>query len=113
MSPSVPRPAANNRKEHSPHRKTGGGFPLLTTSWKKDKISLIWIKPNAGAVPLYKQKGENVMKRHFNLYYLFWEEKEQLKLSQEKSAEIWSIIEAFFCALKKIQPTLPMDKEEG
>ena len=86
---------------------------MLTISWKKDKISLIWVKPNAGVVPLYKQKGENVMKKHFNLYYLFLEEKEQQKLSKEKSAEIWSIIEAFFHALKKTQPALPMDKEEG
>ena len=53
------------------------------------------------------------MKKHFNLYYLFLEEKEQQKLSKEKSAEIWSIIEAFFHALKKTQPALPMDKEEG
>ena len=72
----------------------------------------MWIKPNAGVVPLYKQKGENVMKKHFNLYYLFLEEKEQQKLSKEKSAEIWSIIEAFFHAVKRTQQALPMEKEE-
>ena len=51
------------------------------------------------------------MKR-FNLYYLFLEEKEQLKLSKEKSAEIWQIIEAFFHAVKRTQQALPMEDEE-
>ena len=90
----------------------GRGFPLLTSARKKDRISLIWIKPTAGSVPLYKQKGGNAMKKRFNLYYLFLEEKEQLKLSKEKSAEIWKIIEAFFHSLKKTQQALPMEKEE-
>lgn len=89
------------------------GVLLLTTVGKKDKISLIWIKPTAGNVPLYKQKGGNTMKKRFNLYYLFLEEKEQLKLSKEKSAEIWNIINAFFQALKKTQQALPMDEKEG
>ena len=84
---------------------------MLTSAGKKDKISLIWIKPKAGVVPLYKQKGGNAMKR-FNLYYLFLEEKEQLKLSKEKSAEIWQIIEAFFHAVKRTQQALPMEEEE-
>ena len=53
------------------------------------------------------------MKKRFNLYYLFQEEKEQLKLSKEKSAEIWEIINAFFQALSKNQPALPMDEKEG
>lgn len=52
------------------------------------------------------------MKKRFNLYYLFLEEKEQLKLSKEKSAEIFMLIEAFFHALKRIQPALPMDEKE-
>jgi hypothetical protein len=53
------------------------------------------------------------MKKRFNLYYLFFEEKEQLKLSKEKSLEIWLIIETFFHALKKTQPALPMEEKEG
>lgn len=61
---------------------------------------------------LDKQKGGEAMKKRFNLYYLFLEEKEQLKMTKEKSAEIWMIIEAFFHALKKTQPALPMKKEE-
>lgn len=59
-----------------------------------------------------KQKGGEAMKKRFNLYYLFLEEKEQLKLSKEKSAEIWTIVEAFFHALKKTQPALPTDEKE-
>ena len=31
---------------------------MLTTFGKKAKISLIWIKPETGAAPLYKQRGE-------------------------------------------------------
>ena len=58
-------------------------------------------------------KGGNAMKKRFNLYYLFQEEKEQLKLSKEKSSEIWEIINAFFQALRKNQPALPMDEKEG
>jgi hypothetical protein len=84
----------------------------LTSSGKKDKISLIWIKPKAGVVSLYKQKGGCAMKKRFNLYYLFLEEKEQLKLSKEKSAEIWKIIEAFFHTVKRTQQALPMEEEE-
>jgi len=53
------------------------------------------------------------MKKRLNLYYLFQEEKEQLKMSKEKSAEILAIIEAFFHALKKTQPALPTNEEEG
>ena len=52
------------------------------------------------------------MKKRFNLYHLFLEEKEQLKLSKEKSAEIWKIIEAFFHAVKSTQQALPTDKKE-
>lgn len=52
------------------------------------------------------------MKKRFNLYYLFLEEKEQMKLSKEKSVEIWTIIEAFFHALKKTHPALPTKEEE-
>ena len=52
------------------------------------------------------------MVKRFNLYYLFSEEKEQLKLSKEKSAEIWKIIEEFFHAVKRTQQALPMEKEE-
>ena len=53
------------------------------------------------------------MVKRFNLYYLFLEEKEPLKLSKEKSAEIWKIIEAFFHAVKRTQQALPMDEKEG
>ena len=53
------------------------------------------------------------MKKRFNLYYLFLEEKEQLKLSKEKSMEIWKIIEAFFHAVKRTHPALPMEGKEG
>lgn len=63
-------------------------------------------------MPPYKQKGGNAMKKRFNLYHLFLEEKEQMKLSKEKSAEIWRVIEAFFHALKKTQPALPTNEEE-
>ena len=52
------------------------------------------------------------MKKRFNLYYLFLEEKEQLKLSKEKSAEIWKVIEAFFRAVKNTQQALPTKEEE-
>jgi len=50
------------------------------------------------------------MKR-FHLYYLFLEEKARTKMSEEKSAEIWKTIEAFFRAMKRKRLALPTGED--
>ena len=53
------------------------------------------------------------MQERLNLYYIFLEEKEQLKLSEEKSAEIWRKIEDRFCAPECEQSTTPKNTGDG
>ena len=53
------------------------------------------------------------MGKHFNLYYLFLEEKEKSKLTKEETTEIWKSIEQLFTTLKRKLAVLPEEKKEG
>ena len=52
------------------------------------------------------------LRKHFNLYYIFQEDKERFKMSREKSLEIWRMIEKLFCTLSNKQPILPENIEK-
>ena len=52
------------------------------------------------------------LKKRFNLYYLFSEEKARMKMSREKHMEIWKVLEAFFHATNHNRPTLPENNEK-
>ena len=53
------------------------------------------------------------MNKHNNLYYLFQEDQQKNKMSEEKSQQILQSIKAFIGENKNSQPEEPTQEREG
>ena len=88
MSPCAPPPAQNK---------------TITKSLAQMSKAFLFCKNKTNSVfhTPYHQEGGRRLSRHYNLYYLFWEDRERNPMDGQRKKEIQENIEKFY---KKIKP---------